>query len=87
MVRAGNVAPTPDLEVIAQFKADGRFQPWRAAPFDGGVIDQVACYQALAECGFDGVVSLKTAGNHADGPLAAIRHSWRALNDAVKKVR
>jgi sugar phosphate isomerase/epimerase len=86
MARAGNVAPTPQADVIEQFKIDGRFQPWQAAPFDTGVIDQVACYQALANGGFGGVVSLKTAGNHPDGPLAAIRHSWQALNNAVKKV-
>ena len=87
MARAGNVVPVPDEDIIAQFKKDGQFRPWQAAPFDAGVIDQVACYQALADGGFEGVVSLKTAGSHADGPLAAIRHSWQALNTALEQVR
>lgn len=86
MARAGNVVPTPDQEIIAQFKDGGQFRPWQAAPLDAGVIDQVACYQALADGGFDGVVSLKTAGAHKDGPLAAIRHSWQALNKTLQQV-
>lgn len=87
MVRAGNVMPTPDKDVVAQFQADGKFQPWQATSFDAGVIDQVACYQALADGGFDGVVSLKTAGSHAEGPAEAVRQSWQGLKNAISKVK
>lgn len=87
MVRAGNVAPTPQEDVVAEFKEKGRFNPWQATSFDVGVIDQLACYQALADGGFDGVISLKTAGDHLDGPLEAVRYSWRALNETIKQVR
>jgi sugar phosphate isomerase/epimerase len=86
MVRAGNVMSTPDEDVIAQFKVDGKFQPWQATSFDEGVIDQVACYRALAKGGFNGVVSLKTTGSHVDGPVAAIRQSWQGLKKAIAKV-
>lgn len=86
MVRAGNVAPVAEEEVIAQFKDVGEFRPWGAAPFDNGVIDQEACYRYLAEGGYTGFLSLKTAGPSPDGPLAAIRHSWQALVDVVGRV-
>ncbi|MDA0709856.1 MAG: TIM barrel protein [bacterium] len=85
MARAGNVMPTPEAEVIDQFRQKGQFNPWQAAPFDAGVIDQAACYRALAQGGFDGVVSLKTAGSHPDGAAAAIRASWQGLKRAVAK--
>lgn len=83
MVRAGNVEPVPEAEVVAEFNASGEFRPWRAASFDAGVIDQKACYQHLRDGGYRGYVSLKTAGTSPDGPLAAIRQSWRALNDLL----
>lgn len=87
MVRAGNVLPMLEADVIEQFKNEGSFQPWQAASFDEGVIDQVACYQALADGGYEGVVSLKTAGSHPNGPLEAIRHSWQALNRSLSQVK
>jgi sugar phosphate isomerase/epimerase len=87
MVRAGNVLPKLDEDVIAQFKRDGQFQPWQAVSFDEGMIDQVACYQALSDGGYDGVVSLKTAGTHPNGSLDAIRHSWQSLNKALKQIK
>jgi hypothetical protein len=71
MARAGGVAPVPESDVVARFKDKGEFQPWTAVLFDQGVIDQLACYQALSDGGFKGVVSLKTAGQSPDGPLAA----------------
>ena len=85
MARAGGVAPMPEAEVLARFKEKGEFQPWTATLFDQGDFDQAACYRALAEGGYRGYVSLKTAGPSPDGPLAAIRHSWRALVAVVGK--
>lgn len=85
MARAGGVAPVPDAEIRARFKEKGEFQPWTATLFDRGDFDQAACYGALAEGGYRGYVSLKTAGPSPDGPLAAIRHSWRALVAVVGK--
>ena len=86
MVRAGGTAPVPEGDVIAQFKETGAFRAWQGAPFDGGVIDQEACYRNLAEGGYGGFVSLKSVGSSPDGPLAAIRHSWKALNDLLARI-
>ena len=79
MVRAGDVARTPMADVKAAFSETGSFQPWHPAPFGEGLIDQEACYRSLKTGGYDGVVSLKTAGVSPDGPLAAVRQSWAAL--------
>jgi len=86
MVRAGNVEPVPEADVVAEFKSSGEFKPWRAASFNDGVIDQKACYQNLCDGGYGGYASLKTAGTSSDGPLAALRQSWRALNDMLDDV-
>ncbi len=86
MVRAGDVEPVPEEEVVARFRETGEFQPWRAAPFGEGIIDQEACYRNLAEGGFNGFVSLKTAGSSTEGPLTAIRQSWQSLNSLLRSV-
>ncbi len=86
MARAGGVARVADDEIKLKFKEKGDFQPWTAVLFDQGDIDQKACYQALADGGFRGYVSLKSAGQMPDGPLAAIRHSWKALNQTLLQV-
>ena len=86
MVRAGDVLPVPDEEIVAGFKDTGEFRPWGAARFGGGVIDQEACYRNLAEGGYTGFVSLKTAGASPEGPLAAIRQSWKALSDLLERI-
>jgi sugar phosphate isomerase/epimerase len=86
MVRAGDVAPVPEDEVVAGFKENGSFGPWRGVTFGQGVIDQEACYRHLAEGGYEGVVSLKTGGSSPEGPLAAIKESWRKLCELLERV-
>jgi len=86
MVRAGDVEPIPEDEVISKFKETGQFGLWRGTTFGNGVIDQEACYRNLAQGGYNGFVSLKTAGASPEGPLAAIRESWRALNELLERV-
>jgi sugar phosphate isomerase/epimerase len=86
MVRAGDVEPAPEAEVISEFKKTGQFHLWRATRFGEGVINQAACYKHLAEGGYDGFVSLKTAGSSPEGPLAAIRQSWKALNNLLQRI-
>ena len=86
MARAGGVAPVPENEIAATFKETGQFRPWGATLFDNGAIDQAACYRNLAAGGYTGYVSLKTAGTHPDGPLTAIRHSWKALSDLLAAI-
>ena len=83
MARAGGIVRVSEDDVIAGFADSGNFRPWAATLFDEGDIDQAACYDALARGGFDGYVSLKTAGNSPDGPLVAIRHSWKKLEEAI----
>lgn len=87
MVRAGDVSPVPEAEVVSEFKETGQFRPWQATRFGEGVIEQEACYRHLAEGGYDGFVSLKTAGSSPQGPLAAIRQSFLALNDLLGRIR
>jgi sugar phosphate isomerase/epimerase len=86
MVRAGDVTRTPVADVKTAFGETGAFQPWGAASFGEGIIDQEACYRSLKDAGFDGVVSLKTAGASPDGPLAAVRQSWAALTALLRRV-
>ena len=86
MARAGDVARTPVAAVKTAFAETGAFQPWHAAPFGEGLIDQEACYRSLKASGFDGVVSLKTAGSSPDGPLAAVRTSWAALTTLLRRI-
>ena len=86
MVRAGDVAPTPEDEIVAGFKKNGEFRPWGATRFGEGAIDQESCYRNLAQGGYKGVISLKTAGASPDGPLAAVRYSWKALSDLLDRI-
>jgi len=86
MVRAGDVEPVPEAEIVSEFKETSQFQLWRATRFGEGGIDQEACYRNLAAGGYDGFVSLKTAGSSPEGPLAAIRQSWKALNNLLQKI-
>jgi len=86
MVRAGDVEPVSESEVVSEFKETGQFHLWRAMRFGEGVINQAACYKHLAEGGYDGFVSLKTAGSSPEGPLAAIRQSWKALSDLLQRI-
>ena len=86
MVRAGDVEPVSETEVVAEFKKTSQFRPWRATQFGEGIIDQEACYSQLAEGGYDGYVSLKTAGSSPEGPLAAIRQSWKALSNLLQRI-
>ena len=87
VVRAGDVERTPTADVKAAFAETGAFSPWRAASFGEGLIDQEACYRSLKDAGFDGVVSLKTAGSSPEGPLAAVRQSWAALCGLLRRIR
>jgi len=86
MVRAGDVEPTPEEEVVAQFQDSGDFRPWRPTRFGEGTIDQESCYRNLAVGGYSGFVSLKTAGSSPEGTLAAVRHSWSALCELLERV-
>jgi len=86
MVRAGDVEPATEAEVVTTFKETGQFRLWRSTQFGEGVIAQEACYKRLVEGGYDGFVSLKTAGSSSEGPLTAIRRSWKALNDLLQRI-
>ena len=85
MVRAGDVEPVPEEEVISVFKESGPFNLWRGAQFGEGIMDQDACYRNLAEGGYTGFVSLKTAGSSPEGARTAIRRSWKTLGDLLRR--
>ena len=51
-----------------------------------GLAYHAAYYRSLKDAGFDGVVSLKTAGSSPDGPLVAVRQSWAALCGLLRRI-
>lgn len=91
MARANDLVMNDEAAVVEGFRETGRLVLHRAALFGQGVVDQAACYGALAAAGFDGWVSLKNAGTtEAPGlrpgapgadnsPATAIRASFANL--------
>jgi sugar phosphate isomerase/epimerase len=86
MARAGDAVALPEDETVDSFWERGRLSRSRPAIFGEGEIDQAACYGLLKAGGFDGVVSLKTAGPSEAGPLDAIRRSMENLRTLLKEI-
>jgi sugar phosphate isomerase/epimerase len=86
MARAGDVVTRPEEETEAAFKSEGRLPFFQPVVFGQGEIDQKACYSGLKRAGFDGVVSLKSAGRSEGGPLEAIRESMESLSLLLKDI-
>ena len=79
MARAGDMVGLAEEQTVASYRENGRLRFSETRVFGEGEMDQVACYRQLKEGGFEGVVSLKTAGPSDAGPLDAIRRSMTNL--------
>ncbi len=74
-VRLGDWRLREREAVAAGFAADGGFHPWEAAVFGEGEVDHGACLRLLREAGYDGWLSIKSAGSSPLGPDDALRRS------------
>jgi sugar phosphate isomerase/epimerase len=86
MARAGDMVTRPEEETEAAFRSEGRLPFFEPVVFGTGEIDQRGCYSNLKAAGFDGVVSLKSAGRSEGGPLEAIRESMENLKTLLKDI-
>ena len=74
-VRLGDWRSREGDHVAAEFAADGRLNPWEAAVFGEGEVDHGACLRLLREAGYDGWLSIKSAGSSPLGPDDALRRT------------
>ena len=74
-VRLGDWRPRDPEAVADEFAAEGRLSPWEAAVFGEGEVDHGACLRLLREAGYDGWLSIKSAGSSALGPEDALRRT------------
>ena len=86
MARAGDMVTRPETETESEFREHGSLPFFQPVIFGEGEIDQKACYGNLKAGGFDGVVSLKSAGRSDQGPLEAIRQSMGNLKSLLEQV-
>ena len=69
--------------VAAGFAADGGLHPWEAAVFGEGEVDHGACLRLLREAGYDGWLSIKSAGSSPLGPDDALRRTLDEVRQLV----
>ena len=74
-VRLGDWRPRDAEAVADEFAAEGRLSPWEAAVFGEGEVDHAACLRLLREAGYDGWLSIKSAGSSPRGPEDALRRT------------
>ena len=74
-MRLGDWRPRDAEAVADEFAAEGRLSPWEAAVFGEGEVDHGACLRLLREAGYDGWLSIKSAGSSPLGPEDALRRT------------
>ncbi len=74
-VRLGDWRPRDAEAVADEFAAEARLSPWEAAVFGEGEVDHGACLRLLREGGYDGWLSIKSAGSSPLGPEDALRRT------------
>lgn len=72
--------------VAAEFAAEGRLDPWEAAVFGEGEVDHGACLRILRESGWDGWLSIKSAGSSPLGPDHALRRSLDKVRELAASI-
>jgi len=72
-VRLGDWQRRPEQEVVAAFNKEQRLQIYEGAIFGEGEVDHGSCLALLRDSGYEGYLSLKSAGSSAQGPADAIR--------------
>ena len=74
-VRLGDWRLRERERVAAEFAAEGGLNPWEAAVFGEGEVDHGACLGLLREAGYDGWLSIKSAGSSPRGAEDALRRT------------
>ena len=74
-VRLGDWRLRDGERVASEFAGEGRLDPWEAAVFGEGEVDHGACLRILREAGYEGWLSIKSAGSSPLGPDDALRRS------------
>jgi sugar phosphate isomerase/epimerase len=90
LVRAGDRVVVPDNDIIDRYRFEhrghGRLFNCPATILGEGEVDHEMCFRVLADAGYNGFVSLKTAGSSEEGPLEAIRTSMKNLSDMLARI-
>ncbi len=87
MVRLGDWVRRNADEVAADFAEGKRLQLYQSAPFGEGEVDHASCFQILKESGYEGFLSMKSAGPSTDGPKAALQQALEHTRTLIKTLR
>ena len=86
LVRLGDWRPRDSEAVAAEFAAEGRLDPWEAAVFGEGEVDHGSCLRLLREAGYDGWLSIKSAGSSSRGPDDALRRTLDSVRQLAASI-